>query len=359
MKVFFRVDASLQIGTGHVIRCLNLATALQSRGDEVCFICREHKGNLIDKIEKEGFQVNKLPSGGGNFMAPVSTNTGFLGASWEEDAQQTREAIKKNTIHADWLIIDHYAIDARWERALRKSVPRLMVIDDLADRDHECNILLDQNEFSNLGERYNSKVPRDCNLLLGAKYVILHPLYAELHTKLRETTRSVRRILIYFGGADTLNLTGATLRAFLSLNRNDIELDVVLPLLSNHLQEIQSSAANRSNIHFHFALPSLAELMARADLSIGAGGTTIWERICLRLPSIVVTLADNQHLLSEQLHERKIIEWLGTADKVKESDIADLIDEVVSHPDNLRIPPEDMVDGKGVGRIINAIRASV
>jgi len=355
MNVFFRVDASLQIGTGHVMRCLTLADAFRSRGDKVFFICRAHTGHLIEKIKKEGFFVCTLPKFVGDLLDPDSAHAGFLGATWEEDAKQTRDAIENTAAHPDWLIVDHYAVDARWERTLKAAVPRLMLIDDLANRDHECDILLDQNEFSNFEGRYLSKVSKGCNLLLGARYVILHPLYAEMHNHLGNPSTSVKRILIYFGGADAPNLTGVALRAFLSLKRRDIELDVVLPLLSSHLEEIQSSAANQNNIHFHSALPSLAPIMAHADLSIGAGGTTTWERICLRLPSIVITLADNQHLLARQLHERKIIEWMGTADSVTESDIADLLARLISNPSQLRIPPESMIDGKGVERILDAM----
>jgi len=169
-------------------------------------------------------------------------------------------------------------------------VGRIFAIDDLADRTHDCDQLLDQNLFADMHTRYASKVPEDCRLLLGPEYTLLQPIYAELHDRIPPREGPVRRILISFGGADRDNLTGRALAAFLSLNRPDIDVDVVISGSSLYIHGIREQVAGRDNIHLHSNLPTLAPLMARADLAIGAAGTTAWERVCLGLPGLVVTL---------------------------------------------------------------------
>lgn len=226
MQIIIRTDASLTIGTGHVIRCLTLADALKKKGARIVFICREHQGHLCDLIEDRGFTVHRLPQPNIGFIAEDEpAHAAWLGASWQEDAEQTRAFIQAlDGGKPQWLIVDHYSIDHRWESTLRPMVERIFVIDDLADRNHYCDLLLDQNLFPDMQSRYTARVPEGCPLMLGPDYALLQPIYAEQHDRIPPREGPVRRILISFGGADSDNLTGCALAAFISLERPDVEV---------------------------------------------------------------------------------------------------------------------------------------
>ena len=163
MLVIFRTDASLQIGTGHVMRCLTLADELVKKGANCRFICREHEGHLLAMIQERGYTATALPSDSGMMKSGSEAGTplyqSWLGADWLTDLEQTKNAIGSKTI--DWLIVDHYSLDARWEGAMRSACVSLMVIDDLADRKHDCDLLLDQN-FGRIPADYEHLVPSHC-----------------------------------------------------------------------------------------------------------------------------------------------------------------------------------------------------
>ena len=353
--IIFRVDASLEIGTGHVTRCLTLAEALRESECECHFICREHPGNLIDLISERGFAVHSLS---GVDMAQSLMHeheplihAGWLGADWRLDAAQTREAIKDIT--ADWLVIDHYAIDERWERELRPTCRRLMVIDDLADRTHDCDLLLDQNLVDGWPDRYCDKVPDNCALLLGPEYALLQPLYAELHEQIPQREGPIRRILVYFGGADIDNLTGMVISAFASLKTKDVAMDVVINPTAPHAASLRELTTTDSRIRLHERLPSLAPLMVKADFAIGAGGATSWERCCLGLPSAVVTLAENQIPIAAELHKQRLVQCLGHKDEVDERVMVEFLKNLIEN--GLKSGWSERcthaVDGKGTSRV--------
>ena len=168
MIVAVRADASPLSGSGHVTRCLSLARGLRAAGATVAFACDEDGAVLCDSLEQTGFQVTRLQ--GSEF-------------SWSADTKQTGRAIDAIGARPDWLVVDHYAVDHRWERALRAKAQRIMVIDDLANREHDCDLLLDQNLIEGMEGRYAGKVPAACELLLGPRYALLHPDYRELHDR--------------------------------------------------------------------------------------------------------------------------------------------------------------------------------
>ena len=356
--IVFRTDASFTIGTGHVMRCLTQANALVEGGADVSFISREHEGHLCDLIEERGFAVHRLPAPAEGFTIEATpAHAAWLGAKWQEDADQTGAVIKTLGVKPDWLVVDHYALDSRWERALRPLVGRIFVIDDLADRTHDCDLLLDQNLFEDMQTRYATKVPEDCRLLLGPEYALLQPIYAELHDRIPPREGPIKRILISFGGADRDNLTGRVLAAFLSLNRPDIDVDVVISDSSPYAPGIRDQVAGHANIHLHSNLPTLAPLMAKVDLAIGAAGTTSWERLCLGLPALVVTLAENQRPIADGLQRLGLVRWLGHKDGVSEQSIrlalVELFEEGIDEGWSLRC--HSAVDGKGVNRVSAAL----
>lgn len=305
MHVAFRTDSSLQIGTGHVMRCLTLATALADHGAQIDFICRTHKGNLIDLIEQRGFRVIALPltSGGGKTSLEQPAHTHWLGCDWQTDAQQSCDAISGTV---DWIIVDHYALDQRWERMVREKCKRIMCIDDLADRPHDCDLLLDQS----LGRRsqdYATLVAERTKLLLGPKYALLRPEFAQWrdNSLVRRETPQLRHILVTMGGVDANNVTGQVLSA---LQRDEIPtLDKITVVLGPHApwrEQVTRQAADMPvPTQVLSGVDNMAELMTSCDLAIGAGGSTTWERCALGVPSILIILAENQRNIGHSLHQ--------------------------------------------------------
>ncbi|MDW5443929.1 UDP-2,4-diacetamido-2,4,6-trideoxy-beta-L-altropyranose hydrolase [Polaromonas sp. SM01] len=361
MNIVFRTDASLIVGTGHVMRCLTLAKALRERGAVVSFVCREHAGHLGALILEMGFAVHLLDGCDGLDAAGEASlaHAGWLGATSARDAAQTLAVVETMGGKPDWLVVDHYGIDQRWEGRLRPAVGRIMVIDDLADRQHDCDVLLDQNLVAKMEVRYDARLPASCLQLLGPRYALLQSGYAERHQRASVKKGAVRRILIYFGGADLDNLAGRSLGAFLRLGRNDIDVDLVVGN-GIHAEAIRQQAANHPNIHLHDRLPTLAPLIEAASLGIGAGGSTSWERLCLGLPSIVVAIADNQVPIAAELGKRGLACSLGCHQDVDEATIASKLAEIVGDGLNEHWSQQclSVVDGRGVQRVCAALSST-
>lgn len=360
MKFIFRTDASLRVGTGHVMRCLTLAKALRDRGAECTFICRDHEGHLIEKIRQEGFdciphaQPSEILDVHDSDEPPLA-HADLLGTSWQHDAQQTIQALGAERV--DWLVVDHYALDKRWEETLRPHAKKIMVIDDLADRYHECDLLLDQNLVVNFETRYQHLLPEHGASLLGPQYALLQSEYPELHPRTPPRTGPVKRILVFFGGADQHNLAGRTVSAFLKLKRDDIKLEVVMSSHSPHAAETQALAQSHANITLHDALPTLAPLMFQADLAIGASGTTSWERCCLGLPSLVITLSENQKPIAAELHQRGLVRWLGHYDAVTIDRLVEVLQSLIDFKELQSWSQACMAvtDGDGVKRVVSVL----
>jgi UDP-2,4-diacetamido-2,4,6-trideoxy-beta-L-altropyranose hydrolase len=290
----FRTDASTRIGTGHVMRCLTLADALRDAATPCRFICREHPGNLIDLIRRRGHAVHVLPASAERANAS-SRYAGWLGSSWEDDAADCVAALDSEP--AACLVVDHYALDARWEARLRAHCGRLFVIDDLADREHDCDLLLDQNLGRDAGD-YRRLVPPRCQVLAGTSYALLRPEFAALRTASLQRRRStgMRQLLIALGGVDKDNVTGQLLVAM-----KDCELPagsrivVAMGALAPWVAEVRDAAARLPHAaEVLVGTEQMAELMAASDLAIGAAGTMAWERCCLGLPTLTLVIADNQ-----------------------------------------------------------------
>ena len=356
MRVVIRADASLQIGTGHVMRCLTLAAGLVDLGAHVDFICRAHQGNLIALIEQRGFGVITLPFASGDDSASPDqpAHAHWLGCDWQTDALQSCEAI---SVTVDWIIVDHYALDHRWETAMRAKCARIMCIDDLADRPHDCDLLLDQS-LGRCSQDYAMLVPQHAKLLLGPKYALLRPEFAQWRdTSLarRETTQ-LRHILVTMGGVDADNVTGRVLTA---LQGSDIAtLDKITVVLGPHApwreQVIRQAADMPILTQVLTGVDNMAELMASCDLAIGAGGSTTWERCALGVPSILIILAENQRNIGRSLHQSGAA-FVIDADKPFCSPIRDVL-RLCSDLGNLRNCVQAcgaICDGTGCERVVS------
>jgi UDP-2,4-diacetamido-2,4,6-trideoxy-beta-L-altropyranose hydrolase len=358
MKVIFRVDASLAMGTGHVMRCLALATALKKQGASVHFVTRAHSGHLAEVLERDGFNVVLLPHSAGN-QGGGNTYADWLGVSQQEDAAQTIDAIV--SLSCDWLIVDHYGLDQVWEEQLKPHTRKLMVIDDLANRMHACDLLLDQNYAVGGEARYQSWVPRHCHLLLGPRYALLRPEYAQYRENMVPRTGEIKRILVYMGGADNINVTSMILFALCATRFVHLEVDVVIGPNYLFKNEVIRLAKLRPNTHIHGTRSHLADLMAKADLAVGAGGATTWERICMGLPALVISIAENQAATCEALEFAGLIRYLGDAHKINIFMIEEALSSLLADAMHLQIVGpslKSLVDGLGVNRVVEALKPS-
>lgn len=357
MKVVVRVDASSWIGSGHVIRCATLAERLRQQGGDVLIACRRMPGDYYDWLTSRGFRVLQLGAVDRPYPGATSIHASWLGVSMDEEIAEAATLLSAFGARFDWLIVDHYAIGAKWESALRCVANRIFVIDDLADRSHDCEVLLDQNLNSAGDVRYAELVPVGCKLLCGPRYALLQSEYALWRTKVGVRFGAPKRLLVFFGGVDMDNMTARAIDGIKKARLIDIATDVVIGASNNHRAEIEARATEFPNLKTHTNLPSLAPLMANADLAIGAAGATSWERCCLGLPSIIVSLAANQDPIARELDRRGLAMWIGGVDGVD----AELIAHVLGDFMNIGGVAEcsrrcmDMVDGNGVSRVLDVL----
>ena len=291
MFIAFRVDASTQIGTGHVMRCLTLADGLVKQGASVRFIARHMPMHLEEMITSKDFEFKSLIDRNNSDQLDELQHAEWLGTSQHNDAEDTIAELADKKW--DWLVVDHYALDFRWESKLRNSTHKLMVIDDIADRRHECDMLLDQNYYVDMELRYRDKVSLNCQLMLGPKYALLREEFLEARKTLKVRSGKVKRILVFFGGVDLQNYTGKTIEALAGLDDYNFHVDVVIGYQHPNKAEIMHICAKHGYL-CHIQTNKMAELMVTADLAIGAGGSAIWEKCCLGLPSIAIATAENQ-----------------------------------------------------------------
>ena len=318
MKVIFRVDASLEMGMGHVMRCLTLAQLLNKNNSSIRFICRQHEGNLIDKIRSSGFEVCGLGLLEDKKINNKLSHSHWLGTSQQQDANDCIRALKSEEI--DWLIVDHYALDEEWQNELKPFCKKIMAIDDLADRKHQCDILLDQTFGRQQGD-YSALVPKNCSLLLGAKYALLRPEFERWRAyslEHRYNKTKAKQLLVNMGGVDADNATQWVIEALKTCTlSSDTNIVIIMGALSPYLKDIQAMVANFPyKVEVKVDVNNMAEMMANSDLAIGAAGATTWERCCLGLPTVQVVVAKNQEFLAKILARHNVVKLAKEAKEI-------------------------------------------
>lgn len=360
-RVAFRADASLEAGTGHVMRCLTLADALREKGAECWFVCRAHPGHLAELIRSRGHHCNLLDtvpeSEQDKTGASSPAHASWLGCHWTSDAAQTRRILAE--LRPAWLVVDHYALDTHWESRLRNDVGRIMVIDDLADRSHDCDLLLDQN-LGRQPDDYRKHTPPGCQLLIGPRYALLRPEFAALreYSLKRRQLPVLKQVLITMGGVDKLNVTGRVLNALRCAPLpDDCRILVVMGPKAPWLTQIEGLAAT---LHWPtevlVSANNMAQLMASSDLAIGAAGSTSWERCCLGLPTLMMIIADNQRKVADYLMSAGAAECIQTENM--EENILNWFHSYISAPDIMTTMTRcttNITDGLGAWRVSDVI----
>lgn len=306
MIVLIRVDASAVIGSGHVMRCLNLADRFRSAEISVVFACRNYPNNMIQLVRDRGYGCLQLEFANQDeyISQKISDDyTKWLWVSQEQDADDTIKVLVENKVKPDLLVVDHYGLGVEWEKFLRLFVRKIMVIDDIA-REHECDYLLDQNYYTDVNQRYLDKVPSHCKLFLGPEYFLFSEQMLEQAKHVRKRTE-LKKIFVFFGGADPKNYTLQVLQLapiFLQL-----EFHVVVGVNNPNYLEVAQFCKQQDNCILHYNIDYMPRLINECDLGICAGGVNTWERILLRLPSIVYAVAENQVEICSVLNQIGLI----------------------------------------------------
>lgn len=355
MNVAFRVDASPQTGAGHLMRCLTLAMALKARGAMTRFVCRHIPEHFASQILDLGHQLLRLPVETSIRHVESLAHSHWLGSTQVRDADATRRALCDQDWN--WLVIDHYALDSHWESILCQVARRILVIDDIADRRHVCDVLLDQNLHRDMERRYAGRIPEGCKLLVGPAYALLREEFVRLRANGVRRTGRVERVLLSFGGSDAGNYTETAIKALASLQSWRPNVDVVLGAMHPARQVLEAVCADHGH-QCHIQTTEMAKLMERADLAIGAGGFTSWERCCLGLPALCVTVGENQVDIATALHAYRALIYLGPSTKVGIERLAggilSLIDDR-SRVAELSARAASLVDGKGTNRVCEVL----
>lgn len=329
LTVAFRCDASKTMGIGHVMRCLTLAQELRAHGAEIIFICSAETVRSVKLLTDYSYKT--VPED----YAPM----------------------------VDWLVIDHYALSADdYERAARLWAKKILVIDDLANRSHDCDILVDMTHGRNETD-YKYLVPSSCVVLTGAQYALLRPEFLALRSTLNRDFHDARRVLVSFGGMNPKGATELALNMLARYVHRELEIDVVIGSNAQGLDEVkalieQMKADQRHKVTLHIDTNDIASLMAKAHLCIGAGGTTSWERCCLGLPAIVIELADNQSNISNKLREVGAIVNVGPIEGLNGS-LEKFFSGLISNVNALHqmsVIAANICDGGGVDRVLKEMK---
>lgn len=347
MKIFIRADGSEVIGIGHITRCLTLAKELHKRNCSIIFVVREIPKHIKMNMNSLGFLV-------------VQCNSTYRVGSIE-DAKQTLELLRNNysISDKDWLIVDHYSIDYEYELFLKNLFSNIMVIDDLANRYHECNLLLDVN-LQYGADKYRNLVPHSATVLLGPNYSLLRQEFKDVRRNIENTANhnkhSFSNILICFGGTDPSNETLKAIRALEPLLNDLSSVKVILGKANPNIKEIFSRYREESKLDLIVQPKSMASEMASTDLAVCAGGSMTWERYCLGLPGAVITIADNQLEVAKNGEKQGIDKFIGSSQVVCKDDITRTVEELLMSVDFLqeaRRNAMELVDGKGAIRVAN------
>ena len=352
MRVLIRADASPTIGSGHIARCLTLARVLRKQGAHVAFACRLLPGHRLDSLASEGFETFALPDRYRD-EDPQQAIESML--PWQADIAALAQALEG---HAgfDWIIVDHYGLDHHWQAAARHWAPRIAAVDDLATRHYRVDLLLNQN-LSGTPQAYASLLTPDCQTLLGPRFALLRD---EFCCPAIEIKPVARRVLVNFGGFDAAMQTHHTMLALADFH--ELEVDFVAGADNPAWEQMQALAVDRPNWRLHSFVSDFYRLMTEADLFIGAGGGTSWERAAMGLPTICIAVSNNQQANGEVMATSGAHVFLGNREQVSVEQLRQAIGFVVGNQglrQSLAERSRQLVDGRGAQRVAAALAGAV
>ena len=364
LKILFRADASVQQGTGHIMRCLVIADELRKRGHECIFVTQPFLPTFLSKIEDHQhrlvFLKNKMELANDSMNNEYSV---WLGRPIIFDALETLDVVRYE--RPDIIITDHYAINATWTSVVSCNQIKTVVIDDLANREHSCDLLIDQN-FGRAPEHYAALVSKRTKILAGAEYIFINDDFRKKRKTVQKArlNRPPRRLNICMGGVDKDNATYNVLETIRKLNYfQNWSIDIVLRSVSPHASFLREYVENQKiDMQLHLDAENIALLFSKADLAIGAGGVTLWERCCMGLPTVLLTIADNQIPAASAITKAGAVVYAGDIRKqhweYKLSETLKTLAQDVDVIHKMSRKAFDVCDGKGIDKVCDAIECA-
>jgi UDP-2,4-diacetamido-2,4,6-trideoxy-beta-L-altropyranose hydrolase len=352
MRVLIRADASPTIGSGHIARCLTLARVLRGQGSHVAFACRKLPGHRLDMLSAEGFETFALPDLYCD-EDPQQAIESML--PWQADIDAL-DLLLAGHAGFDWIIVDHYGLDHHWQTAARRWAHRIAAVDDLATRRYSVDLLLNQN-LSGLSENYSPLLPEGCRTLLGPRYAMLRE---EFNCPAIEIKPTARRVLVNFGGFDAAMQTHHAMLALADFNQ--LQVDFVAGAENPAWAQMQALAETRPNWRLHSFVSDFHQRMTEADLFIGAGGGTSWERAAMGLPTICIAVSNNQQANGEVMAAAGAHVFMGAREQVSVEQLRDAIGFVTGNHylrQSLAERSRQLVDGRGAERVAVALAGAV
>lgn len=346
MRVVFRADASVAIGTGHVHRCLALAHALEATGAQISFVFRDLGIDVASLVGRYPHVALTAP------LEPVPDCSLIAHAAWA-GVEQVRDAVETIAVveeATDWIVVDHYAFGAEWHDRVRAGTgARILAIDDLADRAMAADLIVDHTYWEGSGGKYDVVAPSTPSLV-GPQYALLGPAYAQAQRY--QFSEHVRSIGIFMGGVDAVGATNMVVDSLAGLS---IPIEVATTRANPHLAELQA----RQDIGLRVDQPNLAAFFARHDLQIGAGGGASWERCCIAAPTLLLVMADNQHAVAGPLAKLGVVATTGDGFPYDPERIRSAVIKLVAAPAlrrRLSAQSSNLVDGQGANRVTEVMK---
>jgi UDP-2,4-diacetamido-2,4,6-trideoxy-beta-L-altropyranose hydrolase len=340
-RILFFADAGPEVGGGHVMRCLTLARALTGRGAECAFVESRATAQILRRF---GWPAPALLA--------ISDAPGL-------DGQLAYAGDFADRFEADVVVVDHYGAGGREEAALKGAARRIVVIDDLANRNHACDLLLDPG-YGRRAEAYRKLAPDSAHVLTGPTYALVRPEFAAARQRAlsrRAKHGPVTRALVSLGMTDIGGVTERVVRALIPA-LDDVRLDVVLGSEAASVAGLRQLAAADRRIRLWVDDADMATLTADADIAIGAGGSSVWERAVVGLPSATVILAENQRVMIEHMADAGFARAIDAAAPDFEARLLEawnrlLTDEALRW--RLTERSADLCDGHGASRVAEAV----
>lgn len=351
--ILFRVDASqINIGSGHLFRCINLAKELQEYSFKITFVLRDLPGDFDQLVIRNGFHLIKLPINKRYKYETTNLKNSWLGESYQIDAEQTLKIINKLNISC--IVVDHYSLDKRWHKLVSRGGVKIVVIDDLANRPIKCDLLIDQS-YKRIEDDYLGLINPDTKMLLGSKYAILASEFyrkrGKALIKRNSYLTSIRNILISFGGVDPNNYSKLTLE-ILNEFKSDLNIEIILGKAYNKIEELKKCCENtHHNIKISKDINSseVSSKIIQADLAFGSPGTSTWERACFDLPTIFMVNDHNLDRMKQYVEDANDSYLVNANESI--NDLIVTISKIIKKKKNTNKTNLNLIDGLGARRV--------
>lgn len=373
-QIVIRVDSSTRMGTGHVMRCLTLAKKLKENNCHITFLCKQHNGHLNNFITASGFELISLSKPINN-IDNEQDDKHWLGCHYQDDANECIQALAQriDVPNIDLLIVDHYSLDYQWQAMLSLHCKKIMVIDDLANRKHLGDILLDQT-YGRIKQDYQEYVPQKCQLLLGKPFILLRDEFYQSRAAAKKKrfnhTHKIQKkhnkVLISLGGTDPDNMASQILSWLIKKKKEkencELSICLVASAASRFLDELQALAQVHPWITIITNPPSMSVLMLDATIAIGSSGATAWERCCMGLPTLSLICAANQQLVNSNLQAAGAIINLGWFSELTETVFNNALTTLLNDQQQYQKMVSHSFtccDGLGVNKVVKSVMQTI